>query len=88
MKGRDSFEQEDWRWSYRITNNWQTELGCTVWGLEVCDRDGKTVVCIPDLSSDREFVEQAAQLFEQERLEPIHLTEVVEDLLAVGKIPL
>lgn len=36
---------------------------------------------IQDISVDRAFVEALAQTFEQQQLEPIHLPDVLEDVL-------
>ncbi len=88
MKGWDSLSKEEWKWKYRVTEGWQQDLECIVFGLEVRDQNGNIAAQIPDLSSEREFAEQAAQLFERERLEPIHLAEAAEDILAVGRVPL
>ena len=88
MIGWDDPSDEKRQWNYRVTKQWQPDLERVVWGIEVRSKEDEVVERIPDISADREFAEQAALLFEREKLEPIHLTEVVEDLLAMGRIPL
>lgn len=49
-------------------------------GLRVMDAD-RELICLPDISTDPELVSHLAGLFTSEQLAPIHLHEVVEDLL-------
>ncbi len=66
---------------YEVTQTWVPELSCRTFGLRTTDLDG-TPVELNDISTDRIFVEELAHLFEREMLEPVHLRDVVEDILA------
>lgn len=53
-------------------------------GLQVCKvRDGvnEEIICLPDISTDDSFVLHLADIFSREQLDPIHLLDVMEDLL-------
>lgn len=39
------------------------------------------VMAVPDISTDFAFVLRLARLFTQQQLEPIHLLDVIEDML-------
>mgnify|MGYP007100289389 CR=1 FL=1 len=46
-------------------------------------RDGvnEEILCLPDISTDAAFVLHLADIFSREQLDPIHLPDVMEDLL-------
>lgn len=69
---------------YDVTQAWQAELNCQTFGLRTAEQDG-TLVEVADISADRSLVEAMAQVFEREELEPVHLQDVVEDILADEK---
>lgn len=48
---------------------------------EVCNGVDKEVMLLPDISTDLSFVLHLARIFTQKQLDPIHLLDVVEDLL-------
>lgn len=39
------------------------------------------LMVVPDISVDRAFVASLAETFEREQLEPVHLSDVLEDVL-------
>ncbi len=43
--------------------------------------DGELTRIVRDISADREKVERLARLFNEEQLDPVHLTQAVEDFL-------
>ncbi len=49
-------------------------------GLRVL-RSGEEVMVLPDVSTDFAFVLRLAGLFTRKQLDPLHLAEVLEDLL-------
>ena len=49
-------------------------------GLKVMDAD-QEILSLPDISTDSELISRLAALFTSEQLAPIHLHEVVEDIL-------
>ena len=49
-------------------------------GLKVMDAD-QELLSLPDISTDAELISRLADLFTSEQLAPIHLREVVEDVL-------
>ena len=48
---------------------------------KVFDNMDKEVICLPDISTDASFVPHLADIFSREQLDPIHLSDVIEDLL-------
>lgn len=53
-------------------------------GLRVCRIDtyiDEEIMCLPDISTDYFFVLRLAELFTRKQLDPLHLLEVLEDLL-------
>ena len=53
-------------------------------GLRVCRIDTCTdeeIMCLPDISTNYFFVLRLAELFTRKQLDPLHLLEVLEDLL-------
>lgn len=52
-----------------------------VFGIEGCDSRGRVCVCVRQVFTERDTALAAVQLFNRHRLDPIHLTEVLEDLL-------
>ena len=55
----------------------------TGYGL-LCRRGQEILAEFRDLSPDREAVEAAAALFRQEQPEPVHLGDILYDMLADG----
>lgn len=54
------------------------------YGLKVVVDKGDTeifLLAVPDISTDSAFVAFLAETFEREQLEPLHLLDVLEDLL-------
>ena len=73
-------------WNYQVIEGWQLEFGCRTYGLEVRSKDGTPADQVPDVSTNRKFVQALAQLFTQQDLEPVHFHEVLEDCLADSDI--
>lgn len=70
-------------WRYEVVERrlHTPELGAYVaYGLRTLTREGE--VELSDVSPDRRFVEQLAELFNERQLEPVHLTEAVQNFLA------
>ena len=55
-----------------------------IFGLQVCNiRDGvnEEIIFLPDISTDASFVLRLVEIFNRKQLDPIHLMDVMEDLL-------
>lgn len=60
------------------------ELGTyQTFGLRVLDHRSQTeeVIVIRDISTDRSFVAHLAYVYNRNQLDPVHLLDVLEDLL-------
>ena len=58
------------------------ELGAyTAWGIEGREEDGSPAGRVEDLTEDREFALLVAAALNREQAEPIHLRDILEDLL-------
>lgn len=51
------------------------------YGIEACE-NGKTVALVQDISLDRDAVAKLVRACNRERLEVVHLADVVDDFLA------
>ena len=59
------------------------ELGSyTGWGIEGREEDGSPACRVEDLTEDREFALLVAAALNRENAEPVHLRDILEDLLA------
>ncbi len=59
------------------------ELGSyTGWGIEGRAEDGSLAGRVEDLTEDREFALLVAAALNREGAEPVHLRDILEDLLA------
>ena len=59
------------------------ELGSyTGWGIEGRDESGGSAGRVEDLTEDREFALLVAAALNREGAEPVHLRDILEDLLA------
>ena len=59
------------------------ELGSyTSWGIEGREEDGSPAGRVEDLTEDREFALLVAAALNREKAEPVHLRDILEDLLA------
>ena len=56
---------------------------CHTFGLRVLrhGRETEELAVLPNISTDSAFVLQLARMFNRNQLDPIHLSEVLEDLL-------
>ena len=60
------------------------ELGAyTGWGIEGREEDGSPAGRVEDLTEDRDFALLVAAALNRERAEPVHLRDILEDLLGV-----
>ena len=60
------------------------ELGSyTGWGIEGREEDGSPAGRVEDLTEDREFALLVAAALNREQAEPVHLRDILEDLLGV-----
>ena len=60
------------------------ELGSyTGWGIQGREEDGSEAGRVEDLTEDREFAELVAAALNREQAEPVHLRDILEDLLGV-----
>ena len=58
------------------------ELGTyTGWGIEAREEDGSPAGRVEDLTEDREFALLVAAALNREQAEPVHLRDILEDLL-------
>lgn len=58
------------------------ELGTyTGWGIEGREEDGSPAGRVEDLTEDREFALLVAAALNREQAEPVHLRDILEDLL-------
>ena len=63
------------------------ELGCyTGWGIEGREEDGSPAGRVEDLTEDREFALLVAAALNREQAEPVHLRDILEDLLGVPDV--
>ena len=63
-------------------NLYVRELGSyTGWGIEGREEDGSCAGRVEDLTEDREFALLVAAALNRERAEPVHLRDILEDLL-------
>ena len=54
----------------------------TVCGIEVIDaKEGTVLFSIPDVFIDRSDAERMIRLFNEEKLDPIHLPDVINDII-------
>ncbi len=51
------------------------------YGIQVRDETGKVYTNVPDVSTNETFVREQCAKFTQHQLEPIHLADVLEDIL-------
>lgn len=59
------------------------ELGSyTGWGIEGREEDGSPAGRVEDLTEDREFALLVAAALNREEAEPVHLRDILEDLLS------
>ena len=73
----------DARYIYRVTASVMTDRKSGLYrtyGIEVCE-NGKTVDNIPDISLDRDAVAGLVKACNRQRLDAVHLHDVVEDFL-------
>lgn len=49
--------------------------------IRVRNGRGEEVICLPDVSTDSSFVQRLADTLNREQLSPIHLPDVLEDLM-------
>lgn len=54
----------------------------TGWGIEGREEDGSPAGRVEDLTEDREFALLVAAALNREQAEPVHLRDILEDLLA------
>ena len=54
----------------------------TGWGIEGREEDGTPAGRVEDLTEDREFALLVAAALNREQAEPVHLRDILEDLLA------
>ena len=60
------------------------ELGTYIgWGIQGREEDGREAGRVEDLTEDREFAELVAAALNREQAEPVHLRDILEDLLGV-----
>ena len=60
------------------------ELGSyTGWGIQGREEDGSPAGRVEDLTEDREFALLVAAALNREQAEPVHLRDILEDLLGV-----
>lgn len=55
-----------------------------IFGLQVCNIRGginEEIIFLPDISTDASFVLHLVEIFNRKQLDPIHLMDVMEDLL-------
>ena len=63
------------------------ELGSyTGWGIECREEDGSPAGRVEDLTEDREFALLVAAALNREQAEPVHLRDILEDLLGVPDV--
>ena len=60
--------------------------GYTGWGIEGREEDGSPAGRVEDLTEDREFALLVAAALNREQAEPVHLRDILEDLLGVPDI--
>ncbi len=61
---------------------WDRELGTyTGWGIQGREEDGSFAGRVEDLTEDRSFALLVAAALNREQAEPVHLRDILEDLL-------
>lgn len=71
-------------YTYSIIENnvcGESGIGCVVYGIAVLNLTGETIDSISDISCDKTECEKLAELFNKEKLSPIHFYDAVEDWL-------
>ncbi|MCL2323436.1 MAG: DUF6514 family protein [Oscillospiraceae bacterium] len=73
-------------WQYEVVSHEHSmspsDKNITMYGLCVKNTD----VVAYDISTDKGFVEKYAEMFNQFQLSPIHLSEVLDDILVLNGI--
>ena len=70
--------------SYRLREDTvydEEEKSHLVYGIELANERGEIEACFPDLFCDRQKAKEFVSLCNQNQLSPIHLLDVIEDLL-------
>jgi len=71
------------RYRYRIKEGyWETEgKGSVVYGVEVTEREQGIVMTVENVFCDRKTAQDFVTLCNRGGLDPIHLSEVLEDVI-------
>ena len=69
--------------TYRVGNSCRTSYGIAVYADPETDESAAIIASVRDISADRESVEQLVHTCNRLHLSPEHLSEVIEDYLAV-----
>ena len=56
------------------------------WGIEGREEDGSPAGRVEDLTEDREFALLVAAALNREQAEPVHLRDILEDLLGLPDV--
>lgn len=60
------------------------ELGEYIsFGIQVTNQRGDKVASVSDISTKQDYVEELCRLFNKNNLSPLHLRDVIEDMLLV-----